>query len=80
MPSIYTYKPKKPNTLLHAKTIIIDSCDILVTSANLIDYGINENIEMEIRSKINLDNDTENLFDSLIENNFLVRTYGYRRN
>ena len=35
LPPIYTYKPKKPNTSLHAKIIIIDSCDILVTSANL---------------------------------------------
>ena len=80
LPPIYTYKPKKPNTSLHAKIIIIDSCDILVTSANLTNYGINENIEMGIRSKANLANDAENLFDSLIEKNFLVRTYGYRRN
>ena len=78
LPVIYTYKPKNVDTSLHAKVLIVDSRDILVTSANLTNYGINENIELGIRYKGKLANDAEKLFDSLIQKKYLVVINGHR--
>ena len=34
---------------LHAKVLVVDSCDALVTSANLTHYGLESNIEFGVR-------------------------------
>jgi len=51
MPSVFTW-PESPTdamTKLHAKVIIADSADALVTSANLTYHGYEANIELGVR-------------------------------
>ncbi len=71
-PMIFTYKPKKKGTSLHAKVLIIDSKEIFTTSANLTDFGINENVEMGIRHEGNMAKNAENIADLLIEKGYLM--------
>ena len=71
-PMIFTYKPKKNSTSLHAKVLIVDSKEILTTSANLTDFGINENVEMGIRHEGSMAKNAENIVDLLIEKCYLV--------
>jgi phosphatidylserine/phosphatidylglycerophosphate/cardiolipin synthase-like enzyme len=51
MPSVFTWpeSPKDAMTKLHAKTIVADSADALVTSANLTYHGYEANIELGVR-------------------------------
>jgi cardiolipin synthase len=51
VPSIFTW-PESPTdamTKLHAKTIVADNADALVTSANLTYHGYDANIELGVR-------------------------------
>lgn len=72
-PTLFTYKPEKKNTNLHAKVLIIDSREILTTSANMTGYGINENMEMGIRHVGITAYNAEKIVDALIEKKYLVK-------
>jgi phosphatidylserine/phosphatidylglycerophosphate/cardiolipin synthase-like enzyme len=71
-PTVYTYKPRRKGTSLHAKFLIVDSREVLTTSANLTDFGINENVELGIRHEGKMAKNAENIVDLLIEKGYLV--------
>jgi phosphatidylserine/phosphatidylglycerophosphate/cardiolipin synthase-like enzyme len=50
-PKIYTWDPEGggPYSKMHAKVLIVDRLDLLVTSANLTFHGLHENIEVGLR-------------------------------
>lgn len=52
-PRIYTWDPPPdhPYTKLHAKAIVVDRLDVLVTSANLTFHGMTSNLELGLRVK-----------------------------
>ena len=77
-PEVYSYHPKAKRSSLHAKVLIIDSNDILITSANLTGRGIdtNRNVEMGIRHVGKTAHDAEELIETLIKNNYLVKIDG----
>ena len=71
-PVIYTFKPYKKGTSLHAKILIIDKIEILVTSANITNHGIQLNIEFGIRHKGKIAKDASNLIQLLEKKKHLV--------
>ncbi len=75
-PKIYSYKPKSQRSSLHAKVLIIDSKELLITSANLTGRGITRNVEMGLRHKGESAKDAEKLVDTLVANEYLVRIDG----
>jgi len=72
-PNIYSYNSKKKGTSLHAKVLIVDSNQILTTSANLTGYGIDQNIEMGIKHTGPIAHDAENIVELLIDRKYLVK-------
>lgn len=50
-PTIYTWEPQAAAlyTKMHAKALVVDRVDVLVTSANLTYHGLHENIELGLR-------------------------------
>ena len=50
-PKVYTWNPgpDAPYTKLHAKALVIDRLQVLVTSANLTFHGLKKNIELGLR-------------------------------
>lgn len=75
-PKVYSYQAKNQRTSLHAKVLIIDSKELLITSANLTGRGITRNVEMGIRHKGESAKDAEELVDTLVANDYLVRIDG----
>lgn len=75
LPTIYTFNPTKQGTSLHAKVLIIDSSEILATSANVTAHGINSNIELGIRHKGSVAKDAEKLIELLEKKKHLVKIY-----
>jgi len=73
IPKIYTFKPNKKGTSLHAKVLIIDSKEILTTSANVTSHGIHSNIELGIRHKGAIASDAEKLIELLEKKKHLVK-------
>lgn len=70
-PSVYTFRPKEEHSSLHAKVLIIDSNQLLITSANLTGRAISRNVEMGIKHVGKSAKNADELVDSLIENEFL---------
>jgi len=74
LPQLYSYKPKKTkHSSLHAKVMIIDGKELLITSANLTGRGISRNVEIGIRHKGNSAKNAEKLVKTLIQNEYLVK-------
>lgn len=50
-PTIYTWEPETggPYRKMHAKVLVVDRVELLVTSANLTYHGLSENIEVGLR-------------------------------
>ena len=50
-PTIYTWEPKAagPYSKMHAKVLVVDRVDVLVTSANFTYHGLHQNIEVGLR-------------------------------
>ena len=50
-PTIYTWEPEAagPYSKMHAKVLVVDRVDVLVTSANFTYHGLHENIEVGLR-------------------------------
>lgn len=50
-PTIYTWEPQAagPYSKMHAKVLVVDRVEVLVTSANLTYHGLHENIEVGLR-------------------------------
>jgi len=70
-PRIFSHKQKESYFYkVHAKILIIDGIEILVTSANLTYHGLNENFEMGIRIKGDPARDAETLLRKMIETKY----------
>ena len=50
-PKVYTWRPppNHPFTKLHAKCLVVDRLDVLVTSANFTFHGLESNLELGLR-------------------------------
>ena len=50
-PNVYTWRPppNHPYTKLHAKCLVVDRLDALVTSANFTFHGLESNLELGLR-------------------------------
>ena len=70
-PKIFTYKDKKSS--LHAIVLIIDSKEILITSANMTGRGMQRNLEMGIYHKGQPAKEAENLIEELIHDGYFTR-------
>ncbi len=67
LPDIFLYKkPPKINGSLHAKVLLIDDNEILITSAKMTGRAINRNIEMGIKTSGNVGKEARKLLTSLI--------------
>lgn len=67
LPEIYLYSsPPKINGSLHAKVLLIDDVDILITSANMTGRAINRNIEIGIKTSGSVGKEARELLQSLI--------------
>lgn len=64
-PEIYSYDYK--DSSLHAKFLIIDEKEILVTSANMTDRAMTRNLEMGIRHRGKIAKDASELVELLIQ-------------
>ncbi len=64
-PEIYSYD--NVNSSLHAKFLVIDEEEILVTSANMTDRAMTRNLEMGIRHKGKVAKDAADLIELLIK-------------
>ena len=68
LPEIYLYEsPPKINGSLHAKVLLVDDVDILITSANMTGRAINRNIEIGIKTSGNVGKEARKLLSSLIQ-------------
>jgi hypothetical protein len=68
LPEIYLYEsPPKIHGSLHAKVLLIDDTDILITSANMTGRAINRNIEIGIKTSGNVGTQARELLISLIK-------------
>lgn len=68
LPDIFLYeKPPKINSSLHAKVLLIDDNEILITSANMTGRAINRNIEIGIKTSGNAGREARGLLLSLIQ-------------
>ena len=70
-PKVFTYKDSQKS--LHAKVLIIDSQEILITSANMTGRAMQRNIEMGIYHKGQPAKDAENLIEELIHDRYFTR-------
>ena len=70
-PKIYGYKDT--NSSLHAKAVIIDSSEILITSANMSDRAIERNFEMGIHHIGESAKDAESLISEQIDNDLFFK-------
>jgi len=72
-PTVYTRIPQKKDVYfkIHAKMIIVDSCDLLVTSANLTWHGMTNNLEMGVRIRGPAARQAEKLVQELITSGYL---------
>ena len=72
-PKIFTYKGEERvgyQSWLHAKVLIIDSKEILITSANMTGRGMQRNLEMGIYHKGQPAKEAENLIKELIDDRY----------
>ena len=65
-PRIYTYNGK-----IHAKAWVVDSNQILITSANLTDPALERNLELGIRCKGSIAKNVDEIIDGLIEQKYI---------
>ena len=70
-PKIYSYK--KENSSLHAKAVIIDSKEILITSANMSGRALQRNLEMGIHHMGKSAKDADDLISRLIREDLFER-------
>ena len=69
-PKIYTYDDGQKSSL-HAKVLIIDSKEILITSANMTGRGMTRNLEMGVRHTGKAAAEAEELIAALISNKII---------
>ncbi len=72
-PAVYTRLPKTGDVYfkIHAKMIVVDSSDLLVTSANLTWHGMTNNLEVGLRVRGVTANKADHLVEDLIKSKYL---------
>lgn len=72
-PKIYTREPESKDIYfkIHAKMVVVDSLDMLVTSANLTWHGMSNNFEMGLRVRGKTAEKGQRLITDLIESKYL---------
>ena len=70
-PKIYTYNQDRSS--LHAKVLIIDSKEILITSANMTGRGMKRNLEMGLLHTGKSANEAEALIQTLIDERIITQ-------
>jgi len=72
-PKIYSRKPGPSDVYfkIHAKMIVVDKFDLLVTSANLTWHGMTNNFEIGLRVRGSTAEKAEALIRNLIDSNYL---------
>lgn len=74
LPEVYSFKSKNSKkSSLHAKVIIIDEEELLITSANLTGRGISRNVEIGMRHRGNSAKKAAKLVKTLVDNEYLVK-------
>ena len=73
-PQIYTWRPpaNHPYTKLHAKCLVVDRLDALVTSANFTFHGMESNLELGLRVRGRTAGSIAERFDQLIAAGILI--------
>lgn len=73
-PEVFTWQPKNPDkyTKLHAKCLVVDRVDALVTSANFTYHGLESNLELGMRVRGGHAASIAEIFDNLISSGELV--------
>jgi phosphatidylserine/phosphatidylglycerophosphate/cardiolipin synthase-like enzyme len=71
-PEIYTYNDGNRSSL-HAKVLIIDSKEILITSANLTGRGMKRNLEMGLLHTGKSAKEAETLIQTLIDERIITQ-------
>lgn len=73
-PKVYTWQPKDPDryTKMHAKCLVVDRIDALITSANFTFHGLESNLELGMRVKGTHAGAITEIFDNLISSGELV--------
>lgn len=69
-PEMYSYDDK--DSSLHAKFLVVDGKEILVTSANMTDRAMTRNLEMGIRHKGKVAQDAVELIELLIKKKIIL--------
>lgn len=70
-PEIYTYD--NPESSLHAKFLVVDEQEILVTSANMTDRAMTRNLEMGIKHRGKIAKDASEMVDLLIKKKIITK-------
>ena len=72
-PTIYSRERGKDDIYfkIHAKMIVVDSADLLVTSANLTYHGMSNNFEVGVRIRGNTARKAHMLVDELVKSKYL---------
>lgn len=68
----WTGRPDVPKASLHAKLLVVDSRDLLVTSANLTHLGLDKNIEFGVRIQGEFAHEIDRHFAALVRDAVLV--------
>lgn len=68
--------PEDPKASLHAKLVVADASDLLVTSANLTFHGLEQNIEMGVRIRGSFAFEVDRHFSNLEREGVLVPFQG----
>ncbi|BAD40289.1 DISARM system phospholipase D-like protein DrmC [Symbiobacterium thermophilum] len=68
----WTGRPDVPKASLHAKLLVVDSRDLLVTSANLTHLGLDKNIEFGVRIQGQVAHEIDRHFAALVRDAVLV--------
>jgi phosphatidylserine/phosphatidylglycerophosphate/cardiolipin synthase-like enzyme len=72
-PSVYRFNDASDAGLMHVKTLIVDSSEMLVTSANFTHYGMTRNVEFGVRITGEVAHNARAVFDAFIASGRFTR-------
>lgn len=72
-PSVYTFNNSSDAGLMHVKTLIVDSSEMLVTSANFTHYGMTRNVEFGVRVTGEVARNAKLVFDAFLRTGRFTR-------
>ena len=72
LPRLYAFNKKEKDSSLHAKTILIDDSEALITSANMTGRAVTRNIEFGVRVKGKVARNSRKLLEKLLDKGYFV--------